>query len=456
MHLQDTIAAIATPTGQGALGIIRISGPNAFLIADSIFKGSSRVMEFQSHSVHFGRIIFNGDMADNVLLIKMNAPNSYTGENVVEITCHGGRLILHKIISFAVAAGARLAEPGEFTLRAFINGKMDLAQAEAVQELITAESELALRAAARQLEGNLSGQIEEIRKIIIEILAEVEASIDFPDEDIRPAEKKELIRKIISSNEIISRLEVTYEDGKRISKGIHIAISGKPNVGKSSLLNAILEKDRAITTHIPGTTRDVIKESLIWQGVSLQICDTAGIRKSKDLIEEEGIRRSINAINDADLIILVLDSSAPLSEEDSDIAEQFKNKDYIVVLNKADLEQKIIANPFGADSAPYCISVSALKNINIGKLKDMLIERIWQNGIPVYEESIITNARHKNALSSASKNLLLATQSIESQLSLEFTALHLRESLDAIDSIVGKTTTDDILFEIFSKFCIGK
>jgi tRNA modification GTPase len=456
MHESDTITAIATPAGQGALGIIRISGAKAFSVADVIFRGTKSVPEFVSHTVHYGRIICGGEVIDNVLLVKMDAPHSYTGENTIEITCHGGRLVLHRILTAAIGAGARPAEPGEFTLRAFINGKMDLAQAEAVQQLISAENELALQTASRQLEGSLSVEINEMRKDLVAILAEVEAAIDFSEEDIASADNGQVLHQTNSLKEKITALALTYADGKRICEGVHVAIAGKPNVGKSSLLNALLEKDRAIITHLPGTTRDVIHESLIWQGITLRITDTAGIRKSSDIIEKEGIRRSLDAISHADLILLVIDASQPLSLEDRDVAEQVKGMEFLIVLNKCDLTPVIKSNPFGEDKSPRCVMVSALKCTNINELKNMIAECVWQNGIPTADAAIITNARHKNALDSAVFALSNAEESIRAGLSQEFTALHLRDALDALGLIVGKTAVEDILSEIFSKFCIGK
>lgn len=456
MKEKDTIVAIATPPGQGALGIVRISGPLAFNVADRFFSGKKKPSEFESHTVHYGRIFCDGEFIDNVLLIKMNTPNTYTGENTIEITCHGGRLVLHKVLTTAVAAGARPAEPGEFTMRAFMSGKMDLVQAEAVQQFIAAESELAFRTASRQLEGRLSSIIEGFRKKLVKIIAEVEASIDFPGEDIHPAGREEIVRGLEELEEGINGLIETYADGRRIREGVHVTIAGRPNVGKSSLLNALLEKDRAIITHIPGTTRDLLHESLIWQGMALQITDTAGIRPSENLIEKEGVRRSTDAIRQADLVLFVIDTSEPCCSEDEQIASSVSGKNHIIVLNKNDLPLVIRDNPFRNQCAGPHIFVSALKNTGMEELKDLIIGQVWQNGLPSTDSAIITNARHKAALDNSIRALGQAKETTVSQLSPEFVALHLREAVQSLEVITGKTTGDEILDEIFSKFCIGK
>ncbi len=456
MQKKDTIAAIATPPGQGALGILRISGPLAFDVADKFFSGTRKPSEFKSHTVHYGRIVCRNEFIDKVLLIKMDSPKTYTGENTIEITCHGGRLILHKALTTAIAAGARPAEPGEFTMRAFINGKMDLAQAEAVQQFISAENELALRAASQQLEGRLSSVIGGFRKTVVEVLAETEASIDFPEEDIRLASRQETIKRLSSIENEINCLVETYADGRRIREGVRITIAGKTNVGKSSLLNALLEKDRAIITHIPGTTRDVLHESLIWQGMALQITDTAGIRSSDDIVEKEGVRRSTDAIQQAELVLFVVDASEQISAEDEYIAASVAKQNHIVVLNKTDLTSVIKDNPFDKHGKASYILVSALKSTGINELKDLIIKRVWQDGLPSTDSAIITNARHKNALDNAAKALVQAKESVESNTSPEFIALYLHEALEHLGVIIGGTTTDEILNEIFSKFCIGK
>ena len=454
----DTIAAIATPIGQGALGIVRISGPEAFEIVDEIFSSKKgKPSSFQTHTVHYGSIISDGELIDNALLIVMREPATYTGENTVEITCHGGRLVLHKVLTASIKAGARPANPGEFTLRAFLNGKMDLSQAEAVQQLISAQNELAFKTASQQLTGKLSTVVENFRRELVDIAAEVEASIDFPEEDIEPATKKELIEKITSLKKGTDQLINTFADGKKIREGIKVVIVGKPNAGKSSLLNALLEQDRAIVTHIAGTTRDVLEESLICQGIALNVVDTAGIRKPKGVVEKEGVRRSHEALDTADLILFVVDTSIGITKDDVDVYRAIKNKKFIIVISKIDLAEKIdetdVAKQFNNSKI---VKTSALKNRGIDSLKEEIIESIWTSGIPALDEAVITNVRHKNALDMASESLQKSIESLDQDLSPEFIAVELRDALDALGLIIGKTTTDDILDQIFSKFCIGK
>ena len=456
MNETDTIVAIATPQGQGALGVVRLSGLRAFEIADEVFSGAGKPSGFKSHTVHYGRIVSGDDFVDNVLLIKMDKPRTYTGENTVEITCHGGRLVLHKTLTTLVSAGARPAEPGEFTMRAFMNEKMDLAQAEAVQQFISAESELAFRSASRQLEGRLSAVIEGFRKRLIEVLAETEASIDFPEEDIDTAGREEMAKSLIELENEINDLRKTYADGRRIREGVRMTIAGKPNVGKSSLLNALLEKDRAIITHLPGTTRDLLHESLIWQGMALQITDTAGIRASKNIIEKEGVKRSVDAIQQSDLVLFVIDASKPHTADDEYVASSVADKNHIVVLNKCDLPLVIKKDPFGNRGGVPYILVSALKNTGIKDLKDLIIGQVWDNGLPSTDSAIITNTRHKSALDNSANALARAREGFSSKLPPELVAVHLREVLESLGMIIGRTTTEEILDRIFSKFCIGK
>ena len=453
---QDTIAAVATAPGNAALAIVRISGTDAFQIADKVFSGSAPVTSLASHTIHHGKIVRASQSVDSVMLAKMDSPRTYTGENTVEITCHGGRLVVHKVLTTLIEAGARPANPGEFTLRAFLNGKMDLAQAEAVQELISAESELSMRAASRQLEGAVSETVRELRDSIAGLLVEIEAMIDFPGEDLPETQSPEIHHGISGLRKKIEEIAETYTDGRRISEGVGIVIAGKPNVGKSSLLNSLLEKDRAIITHLPGTTRDTLRESLIWQGAALEVTDTAGIRKPGDEVEEEGVRRSLDAISRADLVLFVVDTSSPLTDEDRETAALVAGKPAILVLNKSDLPAAAVGtNSLFPQEAPS-ISVSALTNTNMDQLKDMIVAKVWKDGVPTLDGAIITNARHKKALDNAVIALTQAEKTLSEGLSYEFTAVHLREALESVGTIIGSVTTEDILSEIFSRFCIGK
>lgn len=427
-------------------------------IADKVFRCKEGIPSiFPSHTVHYGQVVAEGQLIDTVLLTVMRGPRTYTGEDTVELSCHGGRLILHKTLSAAIKAGARPANPGEFTMRAFLNGKLDLSQAEAVQQLIGAESELALRVASQHLQGKLRDTVEIIRSQIVQVAAVLEASIDFPEEDIEISSLEELCGSLFSAKEKVLHLLSTYEDGEKIVDGVNVVIAGKPNVGKSTLLNALLEKDVAITTPVPGTTRDVLRESLILQGVSLNLFDTAGIRKPEGIVEEEGVRRSKKALRKADVVLLVLDAQAGVSQEDHGIFTEIEGKNVIVVVNKIDLASEATAEALAGQYADLpVVCTSALKSWGIEELRRTILEKAWSAEVPSAEEVIITSVRHRDALMRAEKALDGAIQALREALSPEFTAVEVREALDAIGLITGETTDEQILDTIFSKFCIGK
>lgn len=458
MNASDTIAAISTPVGQGGLGIVRISGPDALKIADKVFRcKEGPPSSFPTHTVHYGHIEAEGQVIDRVLLIVMRGPRTYTGEDTVELSCHGGRLILHKTLNAAIKAGARPANPGEFTMRAFLNGKLDLSQAEAVQELIGAQSELALRVASQHLQGKLRDVVETVRSQIVEVAAVLEASIDFPEEDIEISSREELCGVLSSAKEKVSHLLSTYEDGVKVAEGVNVVIAGKPNVGKSTLLNALLEKDVAITTPVPGTTRDVLKESLILQGVSLNLFDTAGIRKPRGIVEKEGVRRSKKALREADVVLLVLDAEAGVSQEDHGIFTETEAKKVIVVINKIDLVPQATAEALAREFGNFpSVRTSALKSWGIEEVRREILERAWSADIPSSQEVIITSVRHRDALRRAEGALDGALKALREGLSPELTAVEVREALDAVGLITGETTDEEILDRIFSKFCIGK
>ncbi len=458
INTSDTIAAIATPVGQGGLGIVRVSGPGALEIADSVFVCKKGLpSSFPTHTVHYGQVQAQGSFLDNALLIMMRGPRTYAGEDTVEISCHGGRIVLEKTLVAVIKAGARPANPGEFTLRAFLNGKLDLSQAEAVQQLIGAQSELAFRVATEQLRGKLHDAIEGIRSQIADAAAVVEATIDFPEEEIEFPRKKELYGNLISARESIDNLLSTFEDGAKIVEGVKVVIAGKPNVGKSTLLNALLEKDVAIVTPIAGTTRDVLRESLILQGITLNLSDTAGIRRPRGLVEREGVKRSRKAVSEADLVLFVLDVDAGISEEDRHIFNEVGERKCIVVVNKIDLapevDEKDFAHEFGDRPA---VRTSALKGEGVEELKNQIAQSVWSEDIPSTDHAIITTVRHRDALERAAQALDRAVKAIEEGLSPEFPAVEIREALDALGLITGETTDEEILDRIFSKFCIGK
>ncbi|HWP46439.1 MAG TPA: tRNA uridine-5-carboxymethylaminomethyl(34) synthesis GTPase MnmE [Candidatus Limnocylindrales bacterium] len=455
---EDTIAAISTPLGEGGIGVIRISGKAAIAIADALFVSPSKgkkLKDLPSHTVHYGHIYDPGtqEPVDEVLVTLMRAPKSYTREDVVEISSHGGFISLKRILDLVLKGGARLAEPGEFTKRAFLNGRIDLSQAEAVIDIIQSRTELSHKVAVRQLEGRLSQKVRAIRDTLKHLTALVEASIDFSEEDIEVISPEALDSGIGEALESIDFLIETAEEGQILREGLSLVIVGKPNVGKSSLLNVLLEEERAIVTPIPGTTRDVIEESLNLKGVPVRLLDTAGIRNTEDPVEVQGVLRSKNLLEKADLVLWVLDSSSPLTQEDRDILELVKEKKVLGVLNKIDLPSKIGEEAGQLLAGIPWVKISAKEKSGIETLKDLIFEMVVKTPV---ESVWVTNIRHKNALIKAQQSLLKARESIAQRMSGEFIAVDLRAALDSLGEIIGETTTEDILTEIFSTFCIGK
>jgi tRNA modification GTPase len=443
----DTIGAIATAAGEGAIAVIRISGPDAFLIAGSIF--SRPIHDFKSHTAHYGTILKkDGTPLDAVLLLIMKGPNSYTGEDSVEISCHGGSLITRAVLKRVFEAGARPARPGEFSLRAFLNGKLDLAQAEAVQELIGAKSELALENAERQLQGALSHSITTFQKELTEVTAILEAWVDFPEEGLEFATQEEIVSILEEILFRMRRLQETFHDGQALHDGFSLCLLGSPNVGKSSLMNALLGKDRAIVTEIAGTTRDLLEEDLQLGGLHFRLIDTAGIRDTEEIIEKEGIRRSQSAMQEADLILLVLDASRRLTEKDRHLLAQTPKEKRLVIWNKVDLA----APP---EEIP-AISISAKEKIGLDDLKTAIERLIWKKGPPSKEEIIITKLRHFQALGSAIHSCEAVITGLKQGISAEWIASDMRATLNELGTIVGTNVAEDILTAIFSKFCLGK
>ncbi len=456
-HLDDTIAAIATPLGQAGLGVVRISGGKAFEIADGIFRGKVAPSQAPSHTAHHGHMVDprSGETVDEVMLTILHRPHTYTAEDSAEISCHGGALILQKVLELAIHSGARLAMPGEFTLRAFLNGRMDLAQAEAVADLISARSDSGLKMALRQLEGTLSEKIESLRSGLIDLLAEIEAGLDFPEQNLETEEKNQILCRMKKLSESMQVLISTYEQGKALQEGLRVVIIGRPNVGKSSLLNLLLQKDRAIVTPLPGTTRDVISEYANFDGILVRLSDTAGFRISGDTIELEGIKRAEAEIKKGDLVLLVVDSSQKVSAEERALEEKLAGLEYLVVLNKIDLvdaqEISSLERSFqGRESA----RVSCTEQTGLEELKSKIVRR----GIASRPESevVLTSLRHKETLERANSSLLTAAESLGKNLSPEFAAPDVKKSLDTVGEIIGKTYTEEILNRIFSNFCIGK
>jgi tRNA modification GTPase len=457
MLLDDTIAAIATPLGEGGLAVIRLSGPEALIIADKSFqplgKSSLKPSDAPSHTIHYGRIMRNGQSVDEVLVAVMRAPRTLTREDVVEITCHGGLLPAKLVLDTVLENGARLAEAGEFTKRAFLNGRIDLAQAEAVADLIHARTELALTAANEQLAGKLSQRINVLRDDLIKTLAHVEAHIDFPDEDISPDTKDQLVRRLERGVQFMDELLRTSNEGQILRRGIRAAIVGRPNAGKSSLLNQLLGRNRAIVSPIPGTTRDTIEETANVRGLPVVFVDTAGLREAGDEIEVEGIRRSRESLAQAEFILHVLDAAEPLTRADENYLAEFTGKKRILVRNKMDLPARLVL-PVGADTR--VVDVCCLTGKGIEALKDSIKELVWAGEIRAEMLQVMINSRHQEALNRARAATQRAMLALQADETLELVAMDLRIATNAVGEIVGKTTTEDLLDSIFSQFCIGK
>ena len=445
---EDTIAAVATPPGEGGIAIIRISGKEALSVAEKIYAGPIR--SYKSHTAHYGKIVNQEDhMLDEVLILPMLAPRSYTGEDTVEIHCHGGSLITRRVLHLVLESGARAALPGEFTFRAYMHGKLDLVQAEAVQSLIGAKNEMALEEAHHQLQGLLSKKIGAFQKELVDIAAILDAWVDFPEEGLEFASLEEILDSLGKVAELMDALSHTFYEGRVLSEGLSLCLIGTPNVGKSSLMNALLGKEKAIVTDVPGTTRDVLEGELRLGGLHFNLLDTAGIRQTDERIEQEGIRRSKEALHKADLILLVLDASRGVLPEDQELIDLAPKEKTIVVWNKIDIPSTHL-------QIPGSISISAKEGRGLTDLKQALDKIIWKKGPPSKEEVLITNARHKQALDSARRSLAKVIEGLKTDVSPEFLTADLRHALMELGVIIGRDITEDILTAIFSKFCVGK
>lgn len=458
MTASDTIAAIATPPGTGAIGIVRISGPAALAIARSLFHPFAARGEWPSHRLLHGRILSGtGDFLDEVLLCWMRGPRSSTGEDTVEIHCHGGPVILRSVLDEALRAGARPAEPGEFTKRAFLNGRIDLAQAEAVADMIAARTERALRVAASQLQGGLSRRIESIRERLTEVLVQLEARIDFSDEDLTPDPAEALADRVCTLRDEVGDLLATWDEGRLYRNGVSVVIAGRSNVGKSSLLNRLLGEERAIVTPAPGTTRDFIEEWISLKGIPVNLTDTAGVRDADDPAEKEGIRRVWEKISAADRVIVLLDGSEALTGEDRQIAREVGIRKGLPVINKADLPPAIAGGEVRElFEGREPLWVSAKRGDGIPELLNALHDLLVKDGGSGGAEGLLTNARHKAALEGTQYFLSQAAAGLKSGCSPEIAACDVQDALDRLGDVVGKTTPDQVLDRIFSRFCIGK
>ena len=459
MFIDDTIAAIATAPGEGGIGIIRISGPKSLEVAEEIFFSMSgkKISEYPARTLIFGNIKYGDKKIDEVLVAYMKGPNSYTAEDVIEINCHGGFISVKRILELVLSKDVRLAEAGEFTKRAFLNGRIDLSQAEAVIDVINAKTDKAHEVAENQLDGSLSNRIREFREKVTELLAQVEVAIDYPEEDIEFIAYTTLEEKTRELNKDIKKLYETSESGKIFREGLKTVIVGKPNVGKSSLLNSILGENRAIVTDIPGTTRDVIEEFVNIKGIPLKIVDTAGIRETDDVVEKIGVEKSKASFDTADLIIMVVDSSSELSEEDREILEKVQGKETILLLNKTDLPQVIDEEEVKKYvNEENIIKISALHNEGIEDVHDRIEAMVYKGDIKSSSNVIITNSRHKDALYRAMKSAEDAMRAIEDRMPLDFVEVDLKNIWDYLGYINGDTVSEDLLDNIFHNFCIGK
>lgn len=457
--MADTIAAVATAMTASGIGIIRISGPKSREIAGKIYRskgGKKRIENVPSHTIQYGFICDEDEIIDEVLVMVMDAPRSYTGENTVEIDCHGGVLAMKRVLETVVKYGARPAEPGEFTKRAFLNGRIDLSQAEAVIDVINAKNEYALKSSISQLRGNIQRVIKEIRQGIIYQIAYIESALDDPEHISIDGYGDTLKGEISLLKEKLNGLLDTVREGKLMKEGIKTVIVGKPNAGKSSLLNLLVGEERAIVTDIAGTTRDILEETIVLHGISLRMIDTAGIRNTDDVVEKIGVKKAVENAKDADLILYVVDSSVPLDENDKEIIELLKDKKAIVILNKMDLQQQVTEGDLKEKTNHPVIAVSAKEEEGIELLEAKIKELFFEGNLSFNDEIYITNMRHKAALEDAKRSLELVENSIEMQMPEDFFSIDLMNAYEALGSIIGESVGEDLVNEIFSKFCTGK
>lgn len=457
----DTIAAIATPPGEGGIGIIRISGNKSFQIADRLFKnpGNDKLTELEEKKLNYGHVYNpdNGKVVDEVMAVYMKNPRTYTQEDLVEIHCHGGVISVKRILDLVLKSGARLAERGEFTKRAFLNGRIDLSQAEAVMDLIKAKNESNFDMSLNQLGGSISREVSIIKDMLVDMLAHIEASIDFSEHDVETTPNKELMEKAELILENIERLINTADTGRIIKDGIKTVILGKPNVGKSSLMNKLIGDERAIVTDIPGTTRDVIEEFVNLKGVPLRVVDTAGIRETEDQVEKIGIDRAKGALEEADLVIAIFDSSRKLDDEDVEIINLIRDKKSIVLLNKQDLNPELKESELKVMMPDKeVIGISILNDYGIDRIEEIVRDMFFSNQIRIEDDTIVTNLRQKNLLIAARENILDAIDALNMDISIDCIEVDIKDCWMNIGAITGDASGEDILDRIFSDFCIGK
>lgn len=455
----DTIAAIATAMSNSGIGIVRISGDEALDVADRIFRpknGSRKVSDMETHTIHYGYVTDGDEVIDEVMLLIMKAPRSYTCEDTIEIDCHGGVLVMKKILETVLKYGARPAEPGEFTKRAFLNGRIDLSQAESVIDVINAQNELALKSSVSQLQGAVLEKIKAIRAVVLHEIAFIESALDDPEHVSLEGYPEQLHEIMGDAHSKVKKLLDSSDNGKMLKEGINTAIVGKPNAGKSSLLNILVGEERAIVTEIAGTTRDILQEQIQIGGIGLNVIDTAGIRDTEDIVEKIGVNKSREYIEKADLIIYVVDSSTELDENDQEIIEAIQNKKAIVLLNKSDLDAKTDASILQTQLNKPILSISAKNNTGIHELETLIEEMFFSGKLSFNDEVYITNIRQKNALAEAQNSLKMVLQSIADGMPEDFFTIDMMNAYEALGTIIGESVGEDLVNEIFSKFCMGK
>ncbi|GAA0178224.1 tRNA uridine-5-carboxymethylaminomethyl(34) synthesis GTPase MnmE [Clostridium sediminicola] len=459
MKEYDTIAAVATSVGQSGISIIRISGEKSLSIVSKIFVGKNnrKLDDITSYTMRYGFITeYNtNEKLDEVIVSYMKGPKSFTSEDTIEINCHGGVVVTNKILEQVIKAGARIAEPGEFTKRAFLNGRIDLSQAEAVIDIINAKTDLGIKSALKQSQGRLYTEISKLRNELLENIANIEATVDYPEEDLEEITAEKVEKNI---KEILYRIENlidSADEGKIIREGLNTVIVGKPNVGKSSLMNALLSEKRAIVTEIPGTTRDIIEEYINVDGIPIKIVDTAGIRETEDIVEKIGVEKSKEKINEADLIIFMLDTSRIIDEEDKEIIEYIKDKKYIVLLNKSDLENRFLYKGLEMLDNKKIIETSTITGKGLSELKSKIKELFFSGNIDV-KTIMITNQRHKQALIRSRESLVASLDAIKNTLAIDLASIDIRDAWSYLGEITGESLKENIIDKIFQKFCIGK
>ncbi len=457
--MRDTIAAISTAVSASGIGIIRVSGNRAVEIADQVYRSKKKnwnLSDAETHTIHYGHIYDGGEMVDEVLVMLMRAPRTFTGEDTVEIDCHGGVYAMKRVLETVLKQGARIAEPGEFTKRAFLNGRLDLSQAEAVMDVIQSKNQHALNNSIRQLKGSVKQKITEIRQKILYETAYIEAALDDPEHMSLDGFDDRLLDTVEEQKDRIEQLLSTSEDGKMIQEGIRTVIVGKPNAGKSSLLNVLLGEERAIVTEIAGTTRDTLEEYIHMGGVTLRLVDTAGIRQTSDVVESIGVDKALNQAEQADLILYVADASVPLDESDYQIMDMITGKQAIIILNKSDLPEKVSARELERLTGKQVITVSAKEETGLEELKSQIESMFFQGKLHLPEDVYITNLRHKKLLQEAVESLNQVLDSLHAHMPEDFYSIDLMSAYEALGSILGESVDEDVINEIFHKFCVGK